>query len=338
MVSTLIINIISALVIIGTFLPLLKNKHWIVRSQIHLRPLYLGLNVLLIFIQANFNVTSYLFLIVAIHVLGFVVCAKNIFKFTSLGNTAIDSTNREKRPLTLLIHNVYQYNNQYDKLIECIKDRKPDVFLLLETNEKWFDKVKELDFMYPYMVYEIREDTYGLMMCSKIRPKDAKIKHFYDDSIPSAEMFFNIYGQDLRILGVHPEPPVPNEKTTSKPKDQELIRAATYMDECADDLQIIIGDLNDVAWSKTTKKLKKISGLKDPRKGRGFFGTFPANAPVKIPLDHIFCSEAFELTAYDVLDDMGSDHLAIFVQLEVPIKDKTPSIPIEVTPNLKPSV
>jgi endonuclease/exonuclease/phosphatase (EEP) superfamily protein YafD len=85
-----------------------------------------------------------------------------------------------------------------------------------------------------------------------------------------------------------------------------------------DDPSIVVGDLNDVAWSRTNNLFKRISGLVDPRVGRGFFSTFNARWPMlRYPLDHVFCSKQFHMVDFKVLRNCGSDHFPVFARLSL---------------------
>ena len=81
---------------------------------------------------------------------------------------------------------------------------------------------------------------------------------------------------------------------------------------------MLMGDLNDVAWSHTTRLFLRTSQLTDPRRGRGMFNTFHAKLPFfRWPLDHFFLSTHFGIVQLKTLPNIGSDHFPIMIQAAI---------------------
>jgi endonuclease/exonuclease/phosphatase (EEP) superfamily protein YafD len=59
-------------------------------------------------------------------------------------------------------------------------------------------------------------------------------------------------------------------------------------------------------------------GLLDPRRGRGFYNTYPARLPgLRYPLDYIFNTPHFQVRKMRVLPDFHSDHLPLVAVLHL---------------------
>ena len=117
----------------------------------------------------------------------------------------------------------------------------------------------------------------------------------------------------MTLYGLHPEPPAPAEADTSLPRDAELVMIAREV-AAADQPAIVAGDLNDVAWSHTSRLFRRLSRMLDPRIGRGMFNSFHARYWfLRWPLDHVFVSDDFVLHAIRRLPAFGSDHFPILI-------------------------
>jgi endonuclease/exonuclease/phosphatase (EEP) superfamily protein YafD len=152
---------------------------------------------------------------------------------------------------------------------------------------------------------------------SKLELEDVQIHHFVKEDIPSIEAYFRIDKQHkIKIFALHPKPPSPTEAKTSTNRNAELLLVAKRLKKI-NELVLVFCDLNDVDWSKSTL-FRKISGLLDPRLGRGRYSTFHSQYKfLRWPLDHLFHSEEFSLNKIQVLPEVGSDHFPICAKLEL---------------------
>jgi endonuclease/exonuclease/phosphatase (EEP) superfamily protein YafD len=146
--------------------------------------------------------------------------------------------------------------------------------------------------------------------------EDGRVDFLVQDDVPSMQAGIRMpSGQVVRAHFVHPAPPSPTENDASTERDAELLTVARRVAGAAAPV-IVTGDLNDVAWSRTTRQFRKLSHLLDPRVGRGMFNTFHAGHWfLRWPLDHIFHSDHFTLRSIRRLPSIGSDHFPLLTEL-----------------------
>lgn len=219
--------------------------------------------------------------------------------------------------LRLLSANVLGSNRHADDFLALVSANDPDIVLTLESNAWWQEQLDRLEGEYPHTIKCALENLYGMHVYSKLPLGDTRINYLVRDGIPSMHACITLRsGDKVRAHFVHPEPPSPTEAKTSSPRDAELVIVARSVAD--DDTPVIVaGDLNDVAWSNTTRLFRKISGLIDPRVGRGMYNSYNANhLLLRWPLDHIFHSAHFRLCQLRLLPPFGSDHFALLTELQ----------------------
>jgi Uncharacterized protein conserved in bacteria len=223
-----------------------------------------------------------------------------------------------KKVVRILFSNVYIKNRKYEKVLRMVKKMNADVVLLAETDEAWVKALEPLKEIYPTMISHPLDNGYGMTLFTRLKLINPELKFIIEPVVPSIHTDAELPSGDvIRLYCMHPRPPIPMETGRSTERDAELLivgREICRLDKPA----IIFGDLNDVAWSRTTRLFQKISGMLDPRVGRGMFSTFPVKYPlIHFPLDHLFHTKHFRLVELRRLKSVGSDHYPIYCSLSL---------------------
>jgi endonuclease/exonuclease/phosphatase (EEP) superfamily protein YafD len=245
----------------------------------------------------------------------------NIYPYTRLARPQVLRTDRSqpRTSIRLVATNVLMENREFDKWREVIRAADADVILAVEVNEAWMERaIRALVPDWPHVVAEPRDNHYGMVLLSRLELVDPQVRHDVQRDIPSIHCGVRLRSGDvINLHCLHPRPPEPLTDQHATPRDAELVLVGRAIGDDPDDPPTIVtGDLNDVAWSHTTRLFLRLSGLLDPRIGRGFFNSYNAKNPLfRFPLDHFFHSNDFRLIELRRLDFVGSDHFPMYLAL-----------------------
>ncbi|WP_235062767.1 endonuclease/exonuclease/phosphatase family protein [Indibacter alkaliphilus] len=236
-----------------------------------------------------------------------------IHPFTPFSSKMVQTAKgKSHSDISVMVINVFQYNRAYHKATELLESESPDLFVLVETDFKWAEAMVKFKPKYPFFVEVPKDNTYGMVLYSKIPIKEKFVRYLIEDEVPSIEVLLDDQklGQ-VSIFALHPTPPVPSENPRSTERDAEILVVGKKVKDLKRPV-LVLGDLNDVGWSYTSELFLKVSGLLDPRRGRGMFSTFHAKYFfMRWPLDHIFVSRHFTLKKLKTHRYIGSDHFPI---------------------------
>ena len=318
-----LIEALSGFLILATVITWLPFSHWSVRGFDFPRLQILSLGLVLIICTlilwsdewSVFRVFTFIGLVLAM-----ADQLRMILPFTPLWKKHVKKVKQPlpEQQISVIVSNVLTPNRQYDALVNLIEKHQPDVVLTLETDTTWQQQLSVIEADYPHRVNVPLENLYGMHLYSRLVLQKTEVKYLLKDDIPSIHTEVVLRsGQVVQVYCLHPEPPSPTEASTSTLRDAELLIVGREV-EARNLTTIVMGDLNDVAWSRTSRLFQKISSLKDPRIGRRFINTFHAKYPfMRWSLDHLYHSPDFELVEIKRLPHMGSDHFPVFSRLQL---------------------
>jgi endonuclease/exonuclease/phosphatase (EEP) superfamily protein YafD len=247
-------------------------------------------------------------------------------------STALESSLRQAidhSDIRLVVSNVELENDQYERWMATIEAADPDILVVLEVDDRWVRSTNRLIEKYRYRVIQPQSNWYGMMLLSRLPIEASEVRYLVQSDVPSIDATIRLEDQtQVRLIAVHPRPPEPIRGNHAVARDAEL---AIWGQELARETRpvLICGDLNDVAWSRTTRLFLRTSKLLDPRCGRGLFNTFNAKHPfLRFPVDHVFVSKHFTVNGIHRLPFVGSDHFPMQLELRFnasrPVENELP--------------
>ena len=311
--------ILTFLLFLFTILPKIPSSHWVFRVP-DFGKIQITVITILVFIAGFFiPKNEYSWYLQALLLIILIYHGITLIKYTPLYPVKKHTrTSHSSKKINFISANVYQFNKEYDRFIHLIKRKNPDVFLTMESNGDWEKAMQTLEKDYPFHHKVTLENTYGMHLYSKIKIENSKTHYFVAEDLPSIEAHLKTEdGYEFVFFGVHPPPPSPTEEETSKERDGDILSVAKRVKEIKIPV-IVVGDFNNVAWSKSSILFRKTSELIDPRIGRAFISTFHAKYKLfRFPIDLMFHSEEIFIEELKALENFGSDHFPVYCEFYI---------------------
>ncbi len=187
----LAVGLLSLVLVIGTAIPLLRADAWWIRvfdfPRIQIAVL-IGLTLAgyaLLRLWARLRPWEYA--LAGVVGLALVWQLISIAPYTAFYPREMSDSHAEgdSNRISLLVYNVLHDNREVEALRDLIRDTDPDIILLSETTQWWFERLDGLEDGYPYTLHQPQENHYGMMLYSRLELLNPEIRFLIDPNIPS---------------------------------------------------------------------------------------------------------------------------------------------------------
>ena len=219
------------------------------------------------------------------------------------------------QPLRLLVANVLTRNRQHDRLLQLVREQRPDLVLLQETDSIWLTAMTAgLGADYPHQVVHPRGDNFGIAAFSRLPLARGEVLHLGSAELPTVALRVTHDNAPLDILLTHTLPPV--GRNSARLRDEQALAVAAECRRLGERV-VMVGDFNVTPWSPMFADVLRDSGLADSCQGFGWQPTWPTRLPAmfRIPIDHCLHGAAVAVVDRRVGPDIGSDHLPLLLEL-----------------------
>jgi endonuclease/exonuclease/phosphatase (EEP) superfamily protein YafD len=229
---------------------------------------------------------------------------------------SLSTASKASHEFKLLDMNIYFHNKNPELINAEINRASADVVVIEELTAPLYNALQPGLRDYPYRVFNLREDPFGIGIFSKtklISRSDNPLK----SSVPLAVSAVIQPGEKpIEIIGVHLLPPMSIAYCDFNKGIVDLLAKEAH--DFAGP-KLIVGDLNATPWSALFLRLAQKSGLRDSEAGFGLQPSWPCDEPVlQIPIDHCLVSYDCKVLQRSLGEETGSDHKPLLLRVLAP--------------------
>ncbi|MGH9892292.1 MAG: endonuclease/exonuclease/phosphatase family protein [bacterium] len=222
------------------------------------------------------------------------------------------SARRGAVDVRVLSFNLRSDNEEFDRVIEFIRQTKADLVVLHEASLPWEEAIASSDLGYEMTITKHRDEIFGSLV---LAPPEATVESFgFRMTDPRAVEIALPNG--LTVLAIHPLSPSTPRRASLR--DQQFAFAADWVAEQPTPVAVV-GDFNAGPFSYPYRRLRAATGLQDSIRGYGLENSYPARAsPVlRVSIDHLLYSEGIGIMERTLGPAIGSDHFPLVVDLSL---------------------
>jgi endonuclease/exonuclease/phosphatase (EEP) superfamily protein YafD len=214
--------------------------------------------------------------------------------------------------LSIAVANVHVSNRDPARLVAWLRARPADVVVLNELTPAYADALSTaIGDQYPHREFVPENSPFGIGLMARRPLRDIAVRRS-EDEIPALIAVIDVDGRPVRIVAVHPVPPLAVH--WHHERDRLLRDLAQERDPLP---RVVAGDLNATPWSTALSNAAQ-TGNSPLRRATGLSATWSHRVlglPIGIPIDHVLASPQWRRGASERGPAIGSDHRPVRAEL-----------------------